>query len=85
MESAHISFLIPASDKKIKPDLHLPIPDPYKTYMAAGFSRTGKKSNNAMYYLHVEPGNKRYGSRCGDFRWMPAVNCSWIWGAANGN
>ena len=38
------------------------IPDPYKTYMAAGFSRTGKKGNNAMYYLHVEPGNKRYGS-----------------------
>ncbi|KAI8985316.1 hypothetical protein BDB01DRAFT_787594 [Pilobolus umbonatus] len=31
---------------------------PYKSYLSASFSRTGKKFADAGYYLSIEPGNK---------------------------
>ncbi len=44
---------------------------PYKTHLAAGFGRGGKKSNYAGYYLHIEPGNN---SMIGGGLWMPEAD-----------
>ncbi|KAI9313511.1 hypothetical protein BX666DRAFT_1864176 [Dichotomocladium elegans] len=33
---------------------------PYKTFLSASFSRGGKKSSFAMYYISIEPGNKTH-------------------------
>ena len=44
---------------------------PYKTHLAAGFGRGGKKSIYAGYYLHIEPGNN---SMIGGGLWMPDAN-----------
>lgn len=41
---------------------------PYKTNFGAAFIKGGKKSPNAAYYIHVEPGH----SFCGGGVWMPA-------------
>lgn len=41
---------------------------PYKINMGAYFNRGGKKSNNAGYYFHLEPGNQSFG---GGGLWMP--------------
>lgn len=40
---------------------------PYKNNMACYFNKTGKKSNGAGYYLHIEPGN----SIAAGGIWMP--------------
>jgi uncharacterized protein (TIGR02453 family) len=40
---------------------------PYKNNIAAYFNRNGKKSNDAGYYLHIEPGN----SFAAGGLWMP--------------
>lgn len=44
--------------------------DPYKTAMGAVFSKGGRKSKYASYYLHLEPGN----SFVGGGRWRPESN-----------
>ncbi len=44
---------------------------PYKTHLAAGFGRGGKKSMYAGYYLHIEPGNN---SMIGGGLWMPEAD-----------
>ncbi len=41
---------------------------PYKSHLAAGFARGGKKSIYAGYYLHIEPGNN---SLVGGGVWTP--------------
>ncbi len=41
---------------------------PYKTNMGAAFSKGGRKSKYASYYLHIEPGNCFVGGG----KWMPA-------------
>jgi len=41
--------------------------DPYKTAMGAVFSKGGRKSRYASYYLHLEPGN----SFAGGGKWRP--------------
>lgn len=40
---------------------------PYKNNLACYFNKTGKKSNGAGYYLHIEPGN----SMAAGGIWMP--------------
>lgn len=42
--------------------------DPYKTNMGAAFSKGGKKSSFASYYLHIEPGNCFLGGG----KWRPS-------------
>ncbi len=44
---------------------------PYKTNLAAGFARGGKKSMYAGYYLHIEPGNN---SLIGGGVWTPETD-----------
>ncbi len=44
---------------------------PYKTNLAAGFGRGGKKSLYAGYYIHIEPGNN---SIIGGGVWMPEAD-----------
>ena len=44
---------------------------PYKTNLAAGFGRGGKKSRYAGYYLHIEPGNN---SLVGGGVWSPEAD-----------
>lgn len=44
---------------------------PYKTNLAAGFARGGKKSVYAGYYLHIEPGNN---SLVGGGVWSPEAD-----------
>lgn len=44
--------------------------DPYKTAMGAVFSKGGRKSKYASYYLHLEPGN----SFAGGGKWRPDGN-----------
>ena len=41
---------------------------PYKAHFSAGFSKGGKKTQGAGYYLHIEPGGK---SMAGGGLWMP--------------
>jgi uncharacterized protein (TIGR02453 family) len=41
--------------------------DPYKINMGAAFSKGGRKSRHAGYYLHIEPGN----SFIGGGKWQP--------------
>jgi uncharacterized protein (TIGR02453 family) len=41
---------------------------PYKTHFSADFSKGGRKSPGAGYYLHIEPGGKSF---AGGGIWMP--------------
>ena len=43
---------------------------PYKSNFGAAFVKGGKKSLNAAYYIHIEPGN----AFCGGGIWMPPGN-----------
>lgn len=47
-----------------------PNKEPFKTNMGAYFSRGGKNSRNAGYYLHLEPG----ASFVGGGKWMPEAD-----------
>lgn len=44
---------------------------PYKRYMCASHSRTGRKGPFALYYLHIQPGDKSFlGVGC----WSPSAD-----------
>lgn len=42
---------------------------PYKTHLAAGFNRGGKKAHYPGFYFHAEPGGNTF---CGGGIWRPA-------------